>query len=78
MRRYGFIVTDDEQLYLGHRHPTAEEQSVIDGYRDRYEQAVGHPPHGLHYLPFPGQPDTVGVWLPLTTATTAPVGSRLQ
>lgn len=71
---YGFIVTD-ENLQAVQRRPTIEEQVVVDDYRFGYAKAMGHEPHGLHYIPFPGVAETVPVWLPAPESTSpAPEG----
>jgi hypothetical protein len=63
---FGFICTG-EDVKAVQRRPEPEEQVVIDDYRDAYTKAMQRAPHGLHYLVFPGVPDTVAVWLPLET-----------
>ena len=61
---FGFICTDVDTRAV-QRRPMPEEQVVIDAYRDIYKKALGHAPHGMHFLPFPHQTETVAVWLPL-------------
>jgi hypothetical protein len=61
---FGFMCSG-ESLSAIQRRPTPAEQVVIDVYRQKYEEAMGHPAHGLHYFSFPGVDLTVGVWLPI-------------
>ena len=58
LKRYGNIVSGEEVIGV-QRDPSQEEQRVINEYRQKFKEAMGYPPHGLHYLPFLG-----GVWLP--------------
>lgn len=60
---HGFVCTDEE-IQAAQRRPTPAEDVVIHAYWTGYEKAMGHPPHGLHYIPFPGAAETVAVWLP--------------
>jgi hypothetical protein len=61
---FGFICSD-EDIKAVQRRPEAHEQAVIDRYRDAYKKAMQHPPHGLHYIPFPGSEESVPVWIPI-------------
>lgn len=61
---FGFICTGENFSAIQTR-PTPEEQVVIDDYRERYKEAMGHEAHGFHYFPFPGVEETVCVWLPI-------------
>jgi hypothetical protein len=61
---FGFVCTE-ENFYAVQRRPSADEQVVIDDYREKYKEAMGYQPHGFHYFPFPGEPETVCVWLPI-------------
>lgn len=53
-----------ERLEAVQRRPTEAEQAVIESYRRVYRAQFSRWPHGLHYLPFPGEPETVAVWFP--------------
>jgi hypothetical protein len=63
-KSFGFVCTD-EDFNAVQRRPTPEEQVTIDEYRDAYNAAMGYQPHGFHYFPFPGEADTVCIWLPI-------------
>lgn len=56
-------ICSGESLEAVQRRPTAAEVEVIEEYRTRYRDAFGWP-HGLHYIHFPGEPETVAVWFP--------------
>lgn len=56
------MICSQERLEAVQRHPSADEQRVTEGYRQSYRAAYGRFPHGLHYIPFPGEPETVPVW----------------
>jgi hypothetical protein len=62
--RHGFICTE-ERTEAVQRRPTSAEGEVLDEYRRRYREAVGYAPHGLHYLPMPGEAETVAVFFTL-------------
>jgi hypothetical protein len=60
----GFVIDGDPQLHGVQRRPTGAEQTVIDDYIADYSSNFQRPPHGIHFIPFPGKRATVAVFLP--------------
>lgn len=58
-KSYGYVCSQEE-IKAVHKHPTPEQQLVIDEYREKFEACMGRIPEGLHYLRGLGP-----VWLPL-------------
>jgi hypothetical protein len=58
------LICSQENIHAVQRHPTPPERVVVDEYDAAYKRALGHRPHGLHYIPIPGAVETVPVWFP--------------
>jgi hypothetical protein len=56
------VITPQEKISGVQRIPNEMERAVTREYQIQYDQATGYPPHGLHYIPFPSEPETVPVW----------------
>lgn len=61
---HAFLLSDEQTVGV-QRRPAPAEAAALDEYRRMYREAVGYPPHGLHYLPLPGAPATVPVFFTL-------------
>ena len=58
------FICSQERLEAVQRRPSIEERENIEAYRATYKVALKRYPHGLHYIPFPNEPETVPVWFP--------------
>ena len=57
------FICSSESLEAVQRRPTPEEITIIEDYRALYRDTFGWP-HGLHYIHFPWERETVPVWFP--------------
>lgn len=66
VRRKSFALVFAEPIAVAgvQRHPSPAEEDVILSYMDAYEEAMGFPPHGLHFLPLVLDEETTPVWFP--------------
>ena len=42
--------------------PNGAQASAINAYRTMYASRFGYWPHGVHYIPVEGEPETAAVW----------------
>lgn len=45
------LVCSFEEVKAVQKHPTSEQQTIIDAYASKFETCMGRIPEGLHYLP---------------------------